>query len=211
MRFAAALQRSAGPFTPLICPAFEVVGTGADIPDFEVGIFTSRAGVSFAPAGADRLAYCVGDATAHAATQAGYRAVSSSGSAPELCALILADAPSEKLLHVRGEVSRGDVINTLRDGGLDCAQAVVYRKQPTQIDNHDAAVLENATSLLIPVFSAETVSIISDWRVDLTGAHVIAISQFVADSAAVVSPVSITVSDKPDLTSMVALTTRLIA
>jgi len=210
-RFVAALERAAGSFTPIICPAFDVVGTEAAVPDFEVAVFTSRAGVNFAPAGVNRTAYCVGDATAHAATRAGYKAISSSGSASDLCALILDDAPSGRLLHLRGEVSRRDVMTTLVDGGLNCAQAVVYRKQPMPIDTLTSYELENAETLIIPTFSAETVSIMASWSLCLKGAHVVAISQFVADASTVFSPASITVSDRPDLSSMVALTARLIA
>ncbi|MCF2871518.1 uroporphyrinogen-III synthase [Octadecabacter sp. G9-8] len=210
-RFSVALARVAGPFRPLIVPAFELVATGARIPDFEAAVFTSRAGVAFAPKGNGRVAYCVGDATADAARQAGYTAISAGGSAQDLCAVILARGALEKLVHIRGEVSIGDVSTVLTSGGLVCAEIVAYRKDVVPVDGSVLGILQSVEHLIFPVFSAETVSILIDWQFDFSGAHVVTISDSVGEAAVGMSPASITVSDHPNLQSMVAQTAGLIA
>ena len=210
-RFLAALAQSAGMFQIVILPAFEIVAAGSDMPAFDAAIFTSRAGVSFAPDGRGRTAYCVGDATADAATRAGYVAISAGGSAADLCAVILGRKPVDRLLHIRGEVSLGDVSATLRAGGLDCADFIAYRKDKQAVNREELVDLDTQGDLIIPLFSAETVSILASWPFDFSGAHLVAISGAVAQAAAELSPLSIVVCDHPDLSSMVAQTARLIA
>lgn len=210
-RFRAALKQSAGPFRSLILPAFEIVSSGASIPDFDVGIFTSRAGIVFAPKGRNRVAYCVGDATADAATRSGYRAHSAQGSASDLCQVILEQAPQDKLLHIRGEVSLGDVMATLSAGGLQCSEVVAYRKDPKRLDRNMLEPVAEAKKLIVPLFSAETVSIIGSWDVDFSPATAVSISAAVGHVAAALNPAEIVVADAPDLPSMVASTARLIA
>jgi uroporphyrinogen-III synthase len=205
------LEQVSGAFSPIICPAFELLSTEAAIPEFDAAIFTSRAAVSFAPNGQGRPAYCVGAATATAAQDANYVATSADGSAADLCALILEERPPLKLLHVRGEVSLGNVMRTLRTGGLNCAEVVSYCKNVLSVESIDLAVVQNVVDTIFPVFSAETVSILRDWPYDFGLSHIVAISSEVADVATQLNPASITISDRPNLPSMVACTSRLIA
>ncbi|MDB4213564.1 uroporphyrinogen-III synthase [Octadecabacter sp.] len=210
-RFRAALEKSAGPFRSLILPAFEIVSFGVSIPDFDMAIFTSRAGVAFAPKGRDRVAFCVGDATSEAAMRSGYRAHSAQGSASDLCQVILAQAPLGKLLHIRGEVSLGDVMATLSAGGLHCSEVVAYRKDPARPDREILNTIAEVKNLIIPLFSAETVSIIGSWDIDFGSAMTVSISSAVGHAAVVLNPAEIVVADAPNLPSMVASTARLIA
>jgi uroporphyrinogen-III synthase len=210
-QFSHALSDVAGPFQALISPAFELVAVQPVKTDFDVAIFTSRAGVLFAPKGNGRVAYCVGDATAQTATNAGYIAISAAGSASDLTALILAQAPQDRLVHVRGETSVGNVNATLQGGGLNSAEIVAYRKNSIAPDRAMLDKIKEAKVLVIPLFSAETVSILMDWPVGFEAAHVIAMSDAVATQARDLDPASVTLSDNPDLPSMVAATARLIA
>ena len=211
MSFVRDLRKVAGPFEPVICPAFEYVGTGADIPDFDIGVFTSKAGVQFAPDGAGRHAFCVGDATARAALHSGYVAVSADGGADNLVDLILSERPAGRLLHVRGETSVGDVSGRLKASGLRVEEVVVYRKQIGDLTVLGKALKAIKSDFIIPLFSAETVSILVHSGSDFSSFHAVAISTAVAEAATKLSPASITVSAAPTQAEMVAAVSRLIA
>lgn len=209
--FVAELSKIAGAFEPLISPAFEIVATDAPVIPFEMAIFTSRAGVVHAPNGLGRLAYCVGEATAKAAHLAGYNARSAQGGAPELIAMILREQQHAALLHFRGEVSYGNIRDTLNNHGLTCSHAIVYRKSPCAPSRDFILGSRSMHSRIICLFSAETVSIIAEWPIEFSGLHVVAISQNVADAAQLLKPSSVTVSNAPTLGEMAAATSRLIA
>ncbi|KAG1713740.1 hypothetical protein GQR58_002206 [Nymphon striatum] len=113
----------------------------------------------------------------------GYTAVSSNGSAADLCQLILRDNPQGKLLHIRGEVSHGNVMQVLVHGGLECHEVVVYTKQPRCPDVSVRNMISSLQYFILPIFSTETVSIIASWGINLNAAHVVAISELVASEA----------------------------
>jgi len=209
--FVAALTKIAGPFEPLISPAFETVPTHDQVPPFDVAIFTSRAGVLHGPTGQGRLAYCVGEATAQAARAAGYDIRSANGDAADLTAMILKERPHGSVLHVRGEVSYGNIHDTLITHGIECLTAIVYRKAPCPPSSEISKFSTPAQSGIFCLFSAETVSIISDWPIDFSNTHAVAISQNVAKAAHDLNPLSITVATAPNLGEMAAATSRLIA
>lgn len=211
LRFIEALSVVKSKFEPIIAPAFEIVATSATVPEFETAVFTSQAGVLFAPPGRGRRAYCVGDTTAVVAQEKGFDAVSAKGSADDLTSLILTKLPKGKILHIRGEVSVGNVAGKLRGAGLDCEELIAYRKQPMPLDSLLKDRISSANALVIPLFSAETVSIISNWSLDLSRAYVVAISGVVSDAAQDLKPVEIVTSPTPDMEAMVATTSRLIA
>ena len=210
-QFVAALTQVAGPFCPVISPAFETVAVGAEIPPFEAVIFTSRAGVAFAPSGQDRPAYCVGSATAVAARAAGYSAISAAGNADDLVDLILDRAPSESLLHIRGEVSQGNVRDRVQSAGLTCTEVIAYRKSTLTPTTEAATAFADAQNIIVPVFSAETGSILATWYVDFSKCHVVAISPAAAKSARDLGAQSLVVATAPNMAEMVAATSRLIA
>jgi len=212
-RFVEALKAKAGPFKPVISPAFEIVqlASRTDMPMFEVAVFTSREGVAHAPKGSQRRAYCVGSATGRAAEAAGYLAVNAGGDVGDLIEVILADSPKQSLLHIRGEVSTGDVTSTLTAGGVNCSDHVAYHKKPLVPKGDLQEVVRTAPYVIFPIFSGETVSILADWKIDFSTTHVVAISPVVATAARRLEPLSITVSPVPDMQSMVLTTASLIA
>ena len=210
-RFVQALAGVAGPFEHVICPAFEYAGTDAFFPDFDIGIFSSRAGVQFAPSGAGRIAYCVGDATARAAKLAGYVAMSAQGAADDLVRMILADAPEGKLLHIRGETSVGDVRKTLVAHGLRGAEVVAYRKDVMDLSALEKVVKPMDKEIILPLFSAETVSIIRRGNIEFPALNVVALSPAVAAAADQLSTGSITTASAPTQEEMVRSVARMIA
>jgi uroporphyrinogen-III synthase len=210
-RFLTMLRADAGSFEAIMCPAFGFEEVSTKQEHFDAAIFTSKAGVSFAPEGAGRVAYCVGDATAQLAQDAGYVPQSANGSAEELVALILRRAPTISLQHVRGEISRGNVTERLVAHGINCTDVVAYRKVPYSPPESTTAAVAGASQLVLPLFSAETVSIIAKWTLPLEGCVVVAISDIVAKSSLVLKPAKVIVSERPDMRGMAAATVRLTA
>lgn len=210
-RFVDALRAVSGQFDVITSPAFENEALSVDMPDFDTAIFTSQAGVAQAPRGNGRPAFCVGDATANAATDAGYVSVSAGGSADDLVALILRQRPDDALLHIRGAIARGDITKSLNEAGLRCQDVVVYRKATRGPSQTARDALESSEMVIIPLFSAETVSILENWPLHFGGCVVVAISDAVAGASRVLSPLNILVSDANDMRAMAQATARLIA
>ncbi|SMX41129.1 uroporphyrinogen-III synthase [Octadecabacter ascidiaceicola] len=205
------LRDEAGSFEAIVCPAFGFEEIPAKKPHFDAAVFTSRAGVSFAPEGKGRVAYCVGDATAQMSKNAGYDPQSANGTADELVDLILRQTPKGSLLHIRGEKSLGDVTKRLVAQGIDCSDVIAYRKVRNAPPESVAGDIRNASELVVPLFSAETVSILVDWKLGLDGCTIVAISDVVANSALGLNPSKVVVSDSPDMRGMAAATARLSA
>ncbi|MEQ9436315.1 uroporphyrinogen-III synthase [Hyphomonas sp.] len=101
-------------------------------------IFTSANGVRFFPERGgmgEAVVWCVGEATAAAARQAGGRDVrEGSGNGADLAAMILA-APETReggLLHVANVAAAGDLVATLKGAGLDARFSALYRTVPAR-------------------------------------------------------------------------------
>lgn len=210
-QFVADLTAAAGPFRSVVSPAFELVATDAVVPDFDAAVFTSRAGVAFAPKGRNKAAFCVGDATARAAGLAGYRTFSAKGTSADLVAMILAQNGTGAILHFRGETSVGDIIGAVKSQGISAEEVVVYRKSPQAPDRNILTSVSYESHVILPVFSAETVSIIETWEVDFSLCHVVAMSDAVATAAARLNPASIKVAQSPNQDAVVDATSLLIA
>ncbi|SLN33125.1 uroporphyrinogen-III synthase [Pseudooctadecabacter jejudonensis] len=209
--FVEGLRQHAGAFEPVIAPVFEIGEVARSVPCFDEAIFTSKAGVAFAPEGEGRIAWCVGDATAQAARAAGYEARSAAGDADTLIDLILTEQTGGRLVHLRGEISRGDVSQRLTAAGVTCAEVVNYRKIACPPPAELGGLLRAHRNIIFPAFSAETVSLFLDWPLEPKGMHIVAISAAVAQAAEQMSPQNITVADRPDLASMTQAVAALIA
>lgn len=209
-RFVDSLRAIATPFEAIISPAFEIEPIRVELPSFDTAIFTSRIGVVHAPFGNGCDAFCVGDATATVAKAAGYVPISANGSADDLVALILNQKPSGALLHIRGENSRGDVTNRLKQAGLNCKDAIAYRKTAAEPSQALVAELSKKRKTVLPLFSAETVSILGNWKVSFEGINIVAISGEVGRAATVLDPASIIISDAPNMREMAQAVARLI-
>lgn len=135
-------------FEPVIAPLLSIIAvtTAADIPDDAVLIFTSANGVRHSGlSGDDRLVYCVGDATARAATAHGFTSVvSADGDWRQLVEII---TPTDRpIIHLSGEVVRGQIIETLCQRGLTASRQIVYRPEaqtswPIDVNEVDAVAL----------------------------------------------------------------------
>lgn len=107
-------------------------GAALDVAGAQALLFTSANGVRMAARLTQERtipALCVGDATARAARDAGFRAVeSAAGDVHALAALVRRSRGPETgpLVHVAGTVSAGDLAGALEASGFDVRRAVVY-------------------------------------------------------------------------------------
>lgn len=214
-QFANALRTVVPDLHTAIAPAFAIAPVPHQTMPFHRAVFTSQAAVEYAPHGAGRVAYCVGLATAKVAQGAGYVPVYANGTADDLLPLILdavpTDQPDVTLLHFRGRSVRVNIAKVLRARGRHCDDVVVYEKAPCEVDADVQHRIAQADRVILPAFSAETVSILTNWPIELTRCEAVAISAHVADRCRAVGIETVHLSDRIDLDGMVQATLRLIA
>jgi uroporphyrinogen-III synthase len=163
--FAIAVQRRFGSrVRPVITPLMAVEYLSPTLPEgpFAGVIFTSATGIE--AAGRIRfpqsgLAWCVGRRTAERAAAAGYHARSAEGDAAALVAAIRADPPTGKLLHLRGEETRGEVAGALISSGIEIESIVVYRQLPQPLSPEAQAILLAGGPVILPLFSPRSAAL----------------------------------------------------
>lgn len=156
--FAAALEAALpGRFVPVIAPLTGIAFRGGPVALAGARglLFTSANGVAaFVAASGDRdlPALCVGEMTARAAREAGFRTASADGDVESLAALAAAQpaAPGE-WLHVRGRQAAGDLTGRLAAAGIPARGLELYDQSGLPMPAPAAALLARAQ---IPVATA---------------------------------------------------------
>ena len=210
-RFAAALHARLGAARVVISPLMRIEWLDAQLAA-GVPIFTSANGVrGFLLAGglADGPCWCVGEATAGAARAAGFRPNTGTGDAEALAAAIIAQGARGPFLHVHGRHVRGDLANRLRAGALACEEAIVYDQVAIPPTPEALALLKSEKPVVLPLFSprsAVQVAKVADIRAPL---FLAAMSQAVADAAALPRFARLDVAPRPDSAAMLDVVERL--
>jgi uroporphyrinogen-III synthase len=215
--FAAALaDRFDDALHPVISPLMEVELLTPDLPpeDFVGVIFTSATGVEASVPFAGRLptlAYCVGARTAKVARAAGFTAISADGNADALVDLIIARPPGGRLLHLRGEETRGEVAERLTTAGIGTVSMIVYRQRPLPLTGKALELLANTGVVIVPLFSPRSAALMSglvpvDHRADV---YVAAMSRAVADAVRFRNG-RLIVAARPDAAAMLDALAKLI-
>lgn len=207
--FAAALvRRFAGRVRPVIAPLMAVEYLTPAIPPgrFAGVVFTSAFGVEGArrlAADWPRLAWCVGARTAARACGAGFQSRSADGDADALVAAILADPPEGRLLHLRGEDTRGEVSERLTAAGVETESVVVYRQAARPLTAEARRILMAEGPVIVPLFSPRSAGLFATEaqgaRADL---HLVAMSRAVADAVQAVPHRSLTLAWRPEAEAM---------
>ncbi|WP_411891212.1 uroporphyrinogen-III synthase [Yoonia sp. SDW83-1] len=178
--FAQALRAAwDGDLQIILSPLVQIVPLPVEVPQVSGLIFTSANGVAQAarlnlPAGLP--AWCVGDRTAEAATEAGFAAKAGPGNAAELITTIVAACPTGPLAHIRGRHARGDVAAKLTKAGIACADLVAYDQAPQPLSAAAMRALSGEKPVVLPLFSPRTVTILSDQGPFTAPLHIVAIS-----------------------------------
>ena len=174
---------------------------------WEEAIFTSARAVAEVGPGGGRRAWCVGPSTTEAASRAGFAGVEAGGDVEGLICAILSARPKGALRHFRGQSSVGDVAARLRDAGLRCDERIVYRKAVRGLTDEAREVLRGEVPVVLPLFSAETVSILVEYGPFAVPLWCVCISEAVADRVRdLLAPASCVVASQPNRAGMVAAT-----
>ncbi|WGH77691.1 uroporphyrinogen-III synthase [Jannaschia ovalis] len=146
----------------VISPLIEVAPFGAlpaDLPDLLLSSRNAVAAYVALGGGPGRAAWVVGPGTAEAARAAG---LSVRATAPD-AATLAREVPvgTGPLLHLRGEVQRGDLAGDLRARGIPASDAVIYRQTPLAL-SAEALALLRAGPVLVPLYSPRSAALFGD-------------------------------------------------
>ena len=208
--FATALtDRFADRLRPVIAPLMAPEHLRPALPagTFAGVIFTSAQGVEAAVrlgVPLPRQAWCVGTQTAAKARAAGFEAHAAGGDAAALVAAIIGKPPTGRLLHLRGEDSRGEVAERLVSAGIETESVVVYRQAAQPLAPDAVALLQAEGPVIVPVFSPRSAALLhaalpADLRADLS---LVAMSDAVAEALAKVPHLALAVAKRPDADAM---------
>lgn len=194
---------------PLIAPLMETELLSPRLPVGPYGavIFTSMAGV-LASMRLDQslpnTAICVGKATAVQAEAAGFEATSADGAAEDLIALIARTLPGQRLLHLHGAVSQGDIAQRLTRMGVPTDEVVVYRQLAVPLSAEAIATLGRPGPVIVPLFSPRSARLFRDQLPQTLGAELslALISPAVAEAAADIPARHRLIAAEPTATSM---------
>lgn len=196
--FAASVLDELGTDLPVIsAPAFRIVPLPYDQGTPAGYIFTSAQAAAFAPPGNGMQAWCVGDATSHAAQSKGYTVRNARGDAAALTAMIAAARPTGPLVHLAGRHRHGDIANQLSAAGIPCTTVIAYDQVATDLPPALVAAARQITPLVAPVFSARS----AQGLLKISGhasLHVIAISAAVASLFEQFNGVRVLTAGHPD-------------
>lgn len=202
---------------PVVAPLMAVEHLKPRLPDgaFDAVIFTSAAGVAAAEELQSQLpkkAWCVGEKTAWQAQAAGWDAVTTGGDADALVAAIEATRPEGRLLHLRGEDTRGAVAERLTSAGIETESLVVYRQAPQPLTAEALELLRGSGVVIVPLFSPRSAALFRDAlpQDQVAPLRLVCISPAVAEVVADIGG-SVTVADRPNGPAMLAAIARVLA
>ena len=149
--------------------------------------------------------WCVGGATAAAATQAGLDARSADGDADALVALVSSQALGQRLLHLRGAHSRGDVAARLTVAGAPTAERIVYDQRALPLSDAARAALHGAAPVIVPLFSPRSAALFAAGQPGPAPLYLACMSAAVAQKTAGLTARARRIAASPDAASMATL------
>ncbi|MCW8971281.1 MAG: uroporphyrinogen-III synthase, partial [Rhodospirillales bacterium] len=193
-----------------------VDGAAPDLDGVQGLLVTSANGVRAFAAKSDRRdlpVWAVGDASARAALEAGFKQVESAqGDVETLAALVKkrVDPAKGHLLHVAGSKLAGDLAGDLKAAGYHYRRAVLYTAEtPRRLDRDAAVALRGGKVDGVLFFSPRTietfVTLVRKGRLTkaIGGVTAYCLSPAVADRAAALKWRDIRVADRPEQDSLI--------
>jgi len=191
-------------FEPVLSPLVEIVNL---MPPLAMGpqdsaVFSSANGVRAAPDGQGRTAYCIGPATTRVARSKGWVAKQAGEDAQSLVATLQNIRPDNRLFHLSGEYTRGDIAPRLSRAGLTITRVVLYEQRLRALTDAAVQKIRDAPHVMVPLFSPRTAAQFAKVVPKPDVVHAIALSAAVADELADVPLASVTVAARPDAQAM---------
>lgn len=209
-RFAAALRADLPEAEILTSPMQRIEPAGALPPLEGVDglIFTSRNAVrTYGDLGGLPLpCYCVGDATAGAAREAGLSATSAGGDAESLIARLLDDRPDGRWLHLHGAHLARDIAAPLRAEGIEVTAHAIYRQVAQPLSGAARALLEGAAPVIVPLFSRRSAKLFREGANPSAPTYIVTMSESVARALGPAGRTKCDIAEHPDMDSMVRAT-----
>lgn len=168
----------------------------------EAAVFTSSNGVQFAPDGAGRRAFCVGQSTTVAAQVAGWNANCVGENADALVAALAKTPPDVECVHFSGVHVRGDIVLRLNQLGLSARRQVVYDQQLCPLAPRALDVLQSGARVIVPLFSPRTAAYFAAQCPKIHNLHVVCLSDAVSDALGDMVVVGRTISEAPEARSL---------
>jgi uroporphyrinogen-III synthase len=184
----------------VISPLIEIVPLPVteNFADVSHVVFTSVNGV----AAADRIgvptsivAWCVGTKTAEMAETAGFDVRIAGGTSDSLAALIVAESPTGRMVHVRGRHVAGQLIENLADAGITCETTIAYDQIASPLTQAAVDLLRGQDPVIVPLFSPRTAKLFTETADVNAPLHLILISDVVDIAAQNILAVSRALAD----------------
>lgn len=160
------LRAQAGPHRVEISPILEIRPREMSIKvdsDAVLALSSAHAVAALQQAGqaAGQRAFCVGDATAQAARQAGLDAVSADGDAGALADLIRDRAPGGTIHWLHGAHTRGGLAESLSKDGFRVVESIVYDQVAQPLSAQARALLAGPGRVIVPLYSPRSAALVA--------------------------------------------------
>ena len=184
-RFCAILRKHIPKAKILISPLIDIeyICSPPDLSDYGGVIFTSVHSVELFKnhdVPKNMPCFSVGPRTAQTASDAGFFVRTSDSDAVAMMKMILSYPNFGKLLHIRGEHSRGDVAQYLSKNGCPCEDLVVYTQTAKFLSTHVMEAVLGGVPFILPLFSPRTATLLLEQITPAPGSHIVAMSKSVA-------------------------------
>ena len=165
-------------------------------------IFTSVNGVRHSPSGDGKRAFCVGAATTKAAADAGWISQMRGQTADMLVDSLLRNVPDQKLIHLSGTYTRGNIAERLTGYGIPARNVAVYQQVAQPMTTAARALVEQQTPALVPLFSPRTAGFFAAEIPRAASMRIILLSEAVKNAVDEHRYAGVTVADAPDAEAM---------
>ncbi|CUH79748.1 uroporphyrinogen-III synthase [Tritonibacter multivorans] len=196
-------------FNVVESPLIQIASTGEKpaLQDTDQVIFTSQNGVEVASVSTSmrRPALCIGPQTTQRACELGWDAKMAGENSGEFLRTLLKMPAVGRLLHLRGTHSRGAIAQTLRQGGIDCREQVVYSQDLLEFSATANRLIKSDIPLIVTLFSPRTARHFAQIMPHRQHLTLIVLSDAVAEPLRRLQCEALHVSKTPNAPAMAAL------
>lgn len=193
----------------IVSPVMEITGTGAapDLSAYGGVILTSANAVPFSPALSGVPVWCVGRRAAEAAAEAGATVQLVARNADDLVARVSGTGKrTGKLIHLRGEHARGDVVERLNSAGIETDESILYQQHAMALSDAARAAIEGSDPVILPLYSPRSARLVgAQLRAVGPQVQTIAMSPAVAEAWREATGLESVITNAPTGEAMLAL------